>query len=363
MIGPDPLGGFDAAAHGLGSVETLARIRRGMWLLATLPRPPVGQTPHRVIHTQDKLALRFYAPDRDEGLPPVIVVPSLINRAYICDLEPDRSLVGALARAGHPVYLVDWGIPGPEDADEGVAYVIDELLRRAVTRACRHAGAPAATLLGYCQGGTLAAMFTALHPAPVRGLIALATPVAFAQGGRFTRFAASTHPAAIVGPDGLVDVAVLKIAFRMLDPMGSWSKHLAVDAATRDPRRLARVLARERWLEDNVPMAGRFAVEFLEAAYRRDALLAEAWSVGSRIVRLGDIRCPVLVNPCRRDFIAPLPSAEPLASAVGSDDVTLAVLDAGHIGCIVGGHGPAHYFPMLDRWLRARSAPAGRRRP
>ena len=100
---PDPLSVLRPLVEGIGGWDQADRVRRGANLLATLPRPPVGMTPHEEIHRQNKLVVRFYAPDpaRDTGVP-VIVVPSMINRAYVCDLEPDRSLVGGLARLGHP---------------------------------------------------------------------------------------------------------------------------------------------------------------------------------------------------------------------------------------------------------------------
>ena len=105
----DPFAPFGALLSGFEGLYELERIRRGMFVHATAPRPDVGVTPHVVVHEQDKLKLRYYAPKRDEGLPPVVLVPSLINRAYILDLESDRSMVASLAGMNHPVYLVDWG--------------------------------------------------------------------------------------------------------------------------------------------------------------------------------------------------------------------------------------------------------------
>ncbi|RME26023.1 MAG: hypothetical protein D6798_07575, partial [Deltaproteobacteria bacterium] len=177
---PDPLAALRPLVRGLGGLDQADRVRRGMQLLASLPRPPVGTTPHEVIHRQNKLQLRYYAPAAERRTAtPVVVVPSMINRATICDLEPDRSLVGGLARLGHPTYLVDWGIPGPEDAGDDVAHVVLDLLDRAIRRARRHARRPGATasprafVLGYCQGGTLAVMHAALRPDCIAGLVAL----------------------------------------------------------------------------------------------------------------------------------------------------------------------------------------------
>lgn len=366
---PDPLSVLRPLVEGVGGLDQADRVRRGMTLLATLPRPPVGVTPHTVVHRQNKLEVRFYAPDPAVARrTPVVVVPSMINRAYVCDLEPDRSLVGGLARLGHPTYLVDWGIPGAEDAHDDVGHVLLTLLHRAVDRVRRHARGhaggplPRAFLLGYCQGGTLATMYTALRPQGVAGLVALNTPVDFAQGGRFRRFVEAPHfdVDEAIDPDGLVSTELMSAAFKLLDPMGNWTKHLAIDDAARqleagNPKPLARTLARERWLEENVPMPGTFAREFIREAYQDNRLLDGSWTVRGEPIELSAIRCPVLVTPAERDFISPLPSCLPLAGAVGSEDVTTEVLKSGHIGVVVGSFGPKVYYPLLDRWFRSRA--------
>ena len=46
----------------------------------------------------------------------MLVVPSLINRAYILDLAPGRSLLRWLAAQGFRPLLLDWGAPGPAEA-------------------------------------------------------------------------------------------------------------------------------------------------------------------------------------------------------------------------------------------------------
>ncbi len=361
----DPLASLRPWMEGIGGLRQADRIRRGMWLHRTLPRPPIGTTPHTVVHHQGKLRLRFYAPA--EGAPAgqtVVIVPSMINRASICDLEPDRSLVAALAAAGHRVYLVDWGVPGPEDAHHDVSYILLNLLERALDRAARHAGRAAPNgevmLLGYCQGGTLSAMFTALRPDRVAALAVFNAPVAFADAGRFARFVGPDvfDPEAI-DPDRLVDISVMEVAFKLLDPMGVSRKYMALDNAAADPRRLARALARERWLEENVPMPGAFAREFIDNAYQRDRLMDGTWEVSGERVDLSAIRCPVLICAANRDFISPKEAVLPLADAVGSERVRTEVLDCGHIGVVVGSFGPRVFYPLLDSWFREAATDSG----
>ena len=331
-------------------------VRRGMAIYALAPRPEIGTTPHEVVHRQDKLALRFYAPARpNQDLPPVVIIPSMINKAAICDLEEERSLVAGLAARGHRVYLVDWGAPGPENAQDDVAWVLLTLLRRAIDRACRHAGAPQATLLGYCQGGTLAAIYAALRPTRVAGLIALAAPVRFSEGGRFRSFVdpATFDPDKAINADGLIGVDLMQATFRMLDPFGNWSRFRMIAKAAEDPRQLQRVMARERWLEENIPMAGAFAREFVKKAYQQDALLAGTWIIAGERVDLSHIRCRLAVYACEGDFISPKEACTPLAEAVSSTDITVETLPTGHIGVVVGSYGPREFYGKVDGWLRA----------
>lgn len=348
-------GGWVALAASASGGDPISRGRLGMLIHANTPRPEVGQTPYEVVHRQNKLELRYYAPSGDHvRKTPVVLVPSMINRAYVLDLEPDRSMVASLASLGHPVYLVDWGIPGPEDAEQDTAVVVLDLLRRSVDRACRHARAPKAIVVGYCMGGTLAVMLAALAPERVAALVALATPVKYKEGGRFAAFCRPDvcNPEALVDEDGLVSTDVMGPAFKLLDPMGNWDKFLALESVRNNPADLRRALARERWLEENVPVAGKLAVDFIRYGYQEDRLIQGTWELRGRRIDLRQITMPVFVTPCSKDFIAPPPACIPLAGAVGSTDVTLELQDTGHIGVVVGSFGPKRYFPRLDAWFR-----------
>jgi polyhydroxyalkanoate synthase len=333
------------------ALDAWLRGQRGWWVHATAPRPAVGLTPHRVVHVHDKLAVRHYARTAERASAwPVVIVPSLINRAYICDLEPGRSLVAGLAALGHDVYLVDWGVPGEEDADEDVTYVLATLLRHSILRIARAAGAPKVHLFGYCMGGTLAAMYAARFPEKVGSLSTLAAPVRFADAGRFRALVLDLDVDTAFPPGRLVPVEVMKPAFQLLDPVGSVTKYRGIDEASRDDEALRRTLARERWLEENVPLPGAFAREFVQRGYQEDALQHGGWDVAGRRVRLEEIRVPTLVVGCERDFVAPLAAVAPLAEMVRG--ARLEVLPTGHIGVVVGKAGPATFYPLLDRFFR-----------
>ena len=55
-----------------------------------------------------------------DGLP-MLVVPSLINRAYILDLTVERSFLGHLAGVGYRPLLLDWGVPSGTELSSTLA--------------------------------------------------------------------------------------------------------------------------------------------------------------------------------------------------------------------------------------------------
>ncbi|MEQ1569181.1 MAG: alpha/beta fold hydrolase [Myxococcota bacterium] len=327
------------------------KIQRGWWVHQVAPRPAIGVTPHVVVYTHDKLCVRHYPPAH--GMPasaPVVIVPSMINRAAICDLEPERSLVAGLAALGHDVYLVDWGTPGEEDADEDVGYALLTLLDAVVRRVARRTRARGVHLFGWCMGGTLCAMYTALRPARVLSLSTLGAPAAFAAAGRFRDLVAGLDVDRAFPAGTLVPVEVMRPAFQLLDPVGAVTKYGAIDDASRDAATLRRTLARERWLEENVPLPSAFAREFVRCGYQQDRLLAGAWEIRGERVDLGSIHVPTLVVACDRDFVSPLASVTPLADAI--DGARLEVVPSGHIGVVVGGYGPSQFYPTLNQFFR-----------
>ena len=92
----------------------------------------------------------------DPAGPPVLVVPSLINRPYILDLAPGRSHAALAGGAGVPAAPDGLGV-----ARAGGGRVRPRRLRRASGCCRRWRGAPALAgrpvpVVGYCMGGTLA---------------------------------------------------------------------------------------------------------------------------------------------------------------------------------------------------------------
>ena len=161
-----------------------------------------GQTPKETVWARGKAKLYRYRPQKKRHPVPVLLVYALILRPYILDLVPGNSLVEHLLGEGFDVYLLGWGIPDDEDKNLSFEDYVLDYLPEAVENLSRGSGAVRLTLFGYCQGGTMAAMYAALFPGePIENLVLLATPTDFrARGPRALRSLDRPHQRQVLRP-------------------------------------------------------------------------------------------------------------------------------------------------------------------
>jgi len=207
----------------VSAIGTLAELPRAAFefanVILTTPDAPIGQTPREVVWTHRGTTLYRYRSSRREHAIPVLLVFALINRPEIFDLRPGSSFVEFLLSEGFDVFLLDWGVPDEEDFDVGLAEFICDELHWAVRETLHAAGEEELTLLGWCIGGTLCAIYCALHPAgAVRNAVLLTTPYYSRppQEGLYRHFAAIAaghQPRATTGPAPKSTLAQLGEAF------------------------------------------------------------------------------------------------------------------------------------------------------
>jgi polyhydroxyalkanoate synthase len=119
-------------------------------------------TPGRVVYAEDHLELIQYAPQTAEVRSrPVFIVPPQINKVYIWDLAPGRSIVEALIAEGHQVFIVSWRNPTEAQARWDLESYV-EALDRATAVACEISGSPDLNVVGACSGGITASLLAAL---------------------------------------------------------------------------------------------------------------------------------------------------------------------------------------------------------
>lgn len=329
--------------------------------LITRPKPPVGITPADVVHRENKWRLLHYR--RPNGQPrkyetPVLLVPSLINRHYVMDLLPGKSMAQDLVAAGHDVFCIDWGTPTDEDRFISFDDVCDRYLGRAIRHVARTSPRNQAHVLGYCLGGTLATIHAAARPEHVASLLLLAAPVSFSDEGALSVWTRSPqfNVGSIVEGFGNVPWQIMQGAFHMLRPTLNLAKAVGVIDRAANDEFLDGFLALETWGNDNVSFPGECFKEYIEHLYRGDALMQGTFALSGVPARLENIACPVSCIVFEHDNIVPWESAAVLIDRIASKDKTLLKLPGGHVGAVVSKAAQKKLWPTMSAFWAARDA-------
>jgi len=301
---------------------------------------------------------RYRSADRTHPIP-VLLVFALINRPDIFDLQPGRSFVEFLLEEGFDVFLLDWGVPGDEDADMGLeSYVCDEL-PWGIRETLRASGQEECSVLGWCIGGTLTAMYGALEPdGPARNLLLLTTPVD-TSGSLYANWVARDSFDADFVAEVLPSIpgAGIDFANKMMKPVTNWwttYRQLWQGVLEGTARREA-YQSMARWVADNPPFPARAYRDWITWMYKENRLVSGRLRLRDRRVDLGRIEQNLLVITAGADHIAPRVGTLPLLDLVASKDVTHIDRKGGHIGLMAGSRAKDEIWPDIAEWLDERS--------
>jgi polyhydroxyalkanoate synthase len=323
----------------------------------------VGGTPHDVVFAEGTLRLLRYRRETPATFSePVLFCYALINRHYILDLQPDKSVVQRYLDRGFDVYMIDWGIPSDADHRLTLDDYVCEFLARVVDFILREHARRDLHLLGYCMGGTLSALFAAVHPERIKSLTLMAAPIDFS--GRESLLHLWTDRKyfdvdAFIDSYGNCPAFFLQSCFQLLKPVQNLlEKHLTLLDQLDDPRFVSSYFAMEHWVNDNIPVAGETFREFVKKFYQSNELVRGELRLGSKRIDLGRIACPLLILTAKKDHLVAPPSTVGILPHVQSRDVQTMEIDAGHVGLVVGGRAHEAFWPNTTRWLADRSTKA-----
>lgn len=288
------------------------------------------------------------------GTQPLLMIPSLVNRAYILDLLPEKSFMQFLAAKGFHPLLVDWDAPGADEKNFGLSdYVTDRLLPIYDFILQQH-GTP--TVMGYCMGGNFALALTQLAPTRPHGLVLMATPWDFhgADMPRFTDTMAQ-QLMQMVAHAGELSVDWLQSFFTALDPFGGVEKFMrfAQKDMASDSARL--FVALEDWLSDGVPLTPNVARDTMQNWYAKNTPMQGAWQIAGQPILPELLNLPTLaVLPQADRIVSPASSAALSARIPGAMSLTPPL---GHIGMMVSREADAMVWEPVANWLRQNNLP------
>ena len=331
--------------------ETLIRLRQARHVT-------VGCSPKRAVWSQDKTTLYRYVPlphAPPARLRPVLICFALVNRPYVLDLQPDRSLVRELLAAGLDVYLIDWGDPDEADRCLDLEDYIGRYLGGCVRHILESHAIDALNLLGVCQGGTFSVCYTALHPQQVANLLTITAPVDFHTPDNLLSKWVRELDTDLMRRAGNVPGEALNALFLSLMPFRLMhEKYVGLLERCAEPRAIEDFVRMEKWIFDSPSQAAAALAQFVQWFYQENRLIRGALELAGRRVDLKQIRQPVLNIFASQDHIVPASASAALHEHIGSRDYTTLGVDTGHIGIYVSRRSQHEVAPALISWLADR---------
>ncbi len=314
----------------------------------------VAASPFEVVDEDKRLGFKLF---RYRHTKPtencILLIPHIINRPYILDLNGDVSVVRRFCERGFDVYLIDWGYPSAEHRD--ISFLdYSQYVDAALSFIARED----VSILGYCTGGIISLIYASLHPERVKGIALLATPVDFSVwhdprilwgkvfDARKVAFFFGNIPGELVNTIGFY-------LLMLYMPLFSRSLEFVDEFLTYESWR--DMWRRVRWLVDTQAVPASAYIEFIEGCYQENLLIRNKLKVGSHLIDLRRIDCPLLNILAKYDHIVPIESSKALKEVYSGENYQEIVFPSSHVGLSVSRKAHKDLWPKVCEWFEANS--------
>ena len=249
--------------------------------------PPRGQTPKEVVLSRGTLSLYHYTPMTDEVYrTPILFVMATTNRAYVFDLAPGQSFVEFMLKRGYDIYVIDWNPPQSDEARLGFEDYILEFIPSCVSEVQTRSGEEV-SVIGYCMGGVLSLMYTALHtPGPVRNLAVFTTPFNWREFGLFNTWSDTRHfdVDTLVDSLGNVPPEIILASFDMLRPSTKIASQIQLWDNIWNDEFVKSYRAIDRWGNETLSLPGEYFRQTIKELMNGNKLYTGELEIGGRKV-------------------------------------------------------------------------------
>lgn len=346
------------------SIEFQSNIMKGVKALMNLPREDIKSDllEKDAVYSIGKMTLYHYKPvptkAKKVGIP-LMITYALVNKQYMMDIQPDRSVIKSFLEAGLDVYIIDWGYPTAEDRFMSLDDHINWYMDACVNFIRKAHNLQKINLLGVCQGGTFSIIYTCLHQEKVNSLVSMVTPVDFSPNDALLfAWSKSMDGDALVDAYGVVPGDIMNVAYLLLKPFSlSLDKYigLATNKQIENPEFLTNFLRMEKWVFDSPGQEGETLRQFINDLYKENKLMKGELVLGGKKVNLKNLTCPLFAICAEYDHLVPLSSSKPLLEAVGSTDKSFTSFPVGHIGMYVSSRSQKEIAPQIGQWIESKS--------
>ncbi len=328
-------------------------------------------TPGSVIWQSDVLQLIQYAPVTGTvQATPILFVPPWINKYYVLDLNPKKSLVKWLVEQGHTVFMISWVNPDErQKAETWDSYML--AASAAIDRVLEETGAASVNLASYCIGGTLTGTLLAWLNRNGDRRVAAATfftaQLDFEDAGDLQVFVDEQTVQLVDGQmeKGYLPASAMANAFNMLRSNDLiWSYAVNNYLLGKEPFPFDLLY----WNADSTAMPAHVHHFYLEQFYTCNNFAKEVLTVQGGPVLLSDVTVPVYHVATREDHIAPAHSVFRGARMMANAQVRFVLSGSGHIAGVVNPPAAGKYqfwtnadsqADALEDWIKGATETPG----
>ena len=317
----------------------------------------IACTPGTVVFRNELLELLQYAPATTAvQTTPIVIVAPWINKYYVLDLAPPRSLIRYLVDQGFTVFVTSWRNPGAEMRDTRFDDYLTQGALAAINTARAVCGVEAVHAVGYCIGGTLLATLMAWlardenAKPPVAHWTQLTTLVDFSRPGDIDAFITEESVAWLekrMEETGYLDGRSMGTSFRLLRPNSLVWRYVVHSYLYGEEPPPMDVL---QWNVDCTRLPAAMHSFYLRRFYLENRMVEpEALTVAGRLIDLGLIRQPLYAVGTEQDHIAPWTETFRIAALIPAP-MRYTLATSGHIlGILVPPvHPPKRHYRSGD---------------
>lgn len=294
----------------------------------------IAVTKGKVIYRNHLMELIQYKSQTDTVYAePVLIAPAWIMKYYILDLTPKHSLVKYLVKKGHTVFMISWKNPGKEDRNIGMEDYLNLGILSALDVVAKIIPKTKTHLVGYCLGGTLAAIAAAFlgkgHEKRLKSVTLFAAQVDFNEPGELGLFideSQITFLENVMADKGYLDTHQMSGTFQLLRSNDLIWSRLIREYLLGERKPLTDLMA---WNADATRLPYRMHSEYLRQLFLHNDLAEGRYKVNGKTIALTDIDVPLFVVATERDHVSPWHSVFKI-NLLTTSDVTFALTSGGH---------------------------------
>lgn len=308
----------------------------------------IAITPGKVVYRNDLMELIQYEPTTPDVLKrPLLIIPPWINKFYILDLAPDKSLIKWAVDQGNTVFVVSWVNPDARHRDKSFEAYMREGLFEALDAVREATDERSVNAVGYCVGGTLLAAALAYMAATNDTRIASATfltaQAEFSDAGELQVFIDENQVKAIetqMAETGYLDGSKMAMTFNMLRPNDLlWSYVVNNYVKGEAPRPFDLLF----WNSDSTRLPASNHSYYLRNFYLGNKLATGELSFSGVPLDLCRVTVPTYFLAAKEDHIAPAASVFRGALLFGGP-VRYTLAGSGHIAGVINPPAKNKYF-------------------